>query len=95
MLDTGCAVEYNIEFRDDNNVILGIKTSNSTFLCDTDYGNATSVVMWATFNGFRGVKSEVTLKTTTTSTTTATSTTVTSTSKGKTPVKVVEIYGIK
>ena len=96
MLDTGCAVEYNIEFRDDNNVILGNKTSNSTFICDTDYGNATSVIMWATFNGFRGKDSEVKpLETTTTTTTTATSTIVTSTNKGNTPFKVVEIYEIK
>ena len=54
VLDTGCAVEYNIGFRDDSNMILGNKTSNSSFICDTDYGNATSVIMWATFNGFRG-----------------------------------------
>ena len=35
-------------------MVLGNKTSNSSFICDTDYGNATSVIMWATFNGFRG-----------------------------------------
>ena len=96
MLNTGCTVEYNIQFRDDDNVILANKTSNSTFLCDTDYGNAASVMMWAIFNGFRGSDSEVKpLETATTTTTTVTSTTVTSTNKGNTPFKIVEIYEIK
>ena len=80
MLDTGCGVEYNIEFRDDNNVILGTKTSNSTFVCDTDYGNATSVIMWATFSRFRGNDSEVIPIETT---------------KGNTPFRIVEMYEIK
>ena len=80
MLDTGCAVKYSIEFRDDNNVILGIKTSNSTFICNTDYGNATSVIMWATFNTFRGNDSEVKPLETT---------------KGNAHFKIVEIYEIK
>ena len=96
MLDTGCAVEYKVGFLDNNNVIIGNKTSNSTFICDTDYGNAASVIMWATFNGFRGKDSEVkSLQTSATTTTTSTSTIVTSTSKGNTPFKVVEIYEIK
>ena len=80
MLDTGCAVEYNIEFRDDNNVILGTKTSKSTLVCDTDYGNATSVIMWATFNSFRGNNSEVKPL---------------QIIKGNTPFKIVEICEIK
>ena len=80
MLDTGCAVQYVIEFRDENNVILGIKTSNSTFVCDTDYGNATSVIMWATFKSFKGSDSEVKALETT---------------KGITPFKIVKIYEIK
>ena len=80
MLDTGCAVEYNIEFCDDNNVTLGIKTSNSSFVCDTDYGNAMPVIMWAAFNGFRGNDSEVKPLETT---------------KGNTPFENAEIYEIK
>ena len=96
MLNTGCAVEYNIEFRDDKNVILGNKASNRSPVCDTDYGNATSVIMWATFNGFRGSDSEVeTLKTTTTTTTAATLTTFTFTNRGNILFKIVEITEIK
>ena len=80
MLDTDCAVECNIEFRDDNNVTLGIKTSSSSFICDTDYGNAMSVIVWATCNGFRGNNSEVKPLEIT---------------KGNTPFKIAEIYEIK
>ena len=80
MLDTGCAVEYNIEFHDDNNVILGTKSTYSNFVCDIDYGNATSVIMWPTFNSFRGNDSEVKPL---------------ETNKGNTPFKIVEIYEVK
>ena len=79
MLDTGCAVKYNIEFRDDNNVLLGTKSTYSTFICDMDYGKAASVIMWATFNSFRGNDSEVKPLEIT---------------KGNTPFKIAQIYEI-
>ena len=77
-LYTGCAVKYNIEFRDTNNMTLGVKTitGNNSFFCTDDFDNVSSVIMWATFKNETGFKSrEVPLQTTTTTTTTATTTT--------------------
>ena len=81
-LDTGCAVEYNIEFLDINNMSLDIETimGSRTCFCTDRFDNASSVIMWATFRNETGNKSSVvSLQTTTTTTTT---TTVTTPSKG-------------
>ena len=85
LLNTGCKVEYNIQFNDRNNSILGVKTSilgNKTFFCTNDYSSAWSVIMWATFNNIRGENSTKFLREFTTTTTTSTPTTVTSTIEG-------------
>ena len=74
-LNTGCAVKYNIEFFDFNNVTLGVQTimDNSSSFCTDHYDNVPSVIMWATFKNETGFKSRlVFLQTTTTTTTTAT-----------------------
>ena len=61
-LDTGnCVVEYNIEFINNCGTILGTVTgirNNVSFYCTDDYGNSSSVVIWAVQNGFKGTKSK-------------------------------------
>ena len=98
LLDTGCAVDYNIEFLDSKNVTLGIETINdySSVFCTNDYGYASSVVMWATFNGVKGKSSLVVpLQMTPRTTATTTLTTVNTASKGKNLMKIVKLNGIR
>ena len=84
-LDTGCEVEYNIQFLDSKNVSLNnvtIMGSNDSF-CTNNFTSAFSVIMWATFNGTKGNNSgPVSLKTITTTTTTMTTITVTTHTEG-------------
>ena len=73
---------------------LGIETirGNTSFACVDNYDNATSVIMWATFNGSRGTNSKIVPRqTTTTTTTTTTPTIVANTNEGIVPIKIVEI----
>ena len=83
-LDTGCVVEYNIEFLDINGVTLDVETimDNRTFFCTDRFDNASSVIMWATFKNETGNKSSVVSLQTTTTTTTTTTNTVTTPSEG-------------
>ena len=53
-----CSVEYTIEFRDSTNDTIGIVGNiTNTSYCTSDYNNAKSVVMWATYKGKEGNKS--------------------------------------
>ena len=85
-LNTKCAVEVNIRFLDEKRVILGNETGitgNRTFFCANEYDNASSVIIWATFNNRSGDYSlPVALETTTTTTTTSSPTTATTFSTG-------------
>ena len=87
-LDTGCPVEYNIQFSNQNNLTLGNVTAilgNSTFYCTNNFSSAFTVIMWATFNNITGENSEVVplrTFTTTTTTTSSTPTTVNTTAEG-------------
>ena len=64
-LDTGkCPVEYNIQFRNRYDKILGNVTNirnNVNFYCTDDYANSYSVTMCATFKSIKGIESQVTL----------------------------------
>lgn len=80
-----CPVEYNIQFRKDEDIILGkIENTLGTFYCTSDYNNATSVVVWATYEVRQGNASEETLFTPTPKpvTHTPTTTSADSTEKG-------------
>ena len=71
---------------------LGNKTisNNKNSVCADEYGSASSVIMYVTFNGVIGKNSVVVpFQTTTTTTTTATTTTATST--GSILIKIVEV----
>ena len=82
-LDTRYPVEYNIEFLDINNTVLGNETiMNNSKFCAEKFDNVFSVMMWATFNNVRGLNSSLVFLQTTTTTATTTTTTVTTTSKG-------------
>ena len=85
LLDTGCIVEYNIQFLDNNGMILGnetVKKDNINFFCADNYTNASSVIMSATFNGVTGIDSAQTPFQITTTTTIPPTTTVTRTTQG-------------
>ena len=79
-VDTGlCLVEYTVQFLNDTGVlgnITGIEHNNLS-ICSKEYFNATTIVIWATYNGTEGNKTRkmVSLTTTTATTTTTTSTT--------------------
>lgn len=85
-LGTKCAVEVNIQFLNEKRVVIGNETGiagNRTFFCTNEYDNASSVIIWSTFNNRRGDYSlAVTLETTTTTTSTSNPTTVTTSSEG-------------
>ena len=94
-LNTNCGVEVNIQFLNKKDIILGNKTGiagNQTYFCTIEYGNASSVIIWATFNNITGDYSlAVPLGTTTTTATSPTSAAVTTSSKGNTIYEVNEI----
>ena len=77
LLDTGCEVEYNIQFLDSKNTSLGNVTimDNNGLFCTNNFTNASSVIMWATFNDTKGDNSEQIFRETTTTTTKTTTTT--------------------
>ena len=84
-LDTGCEVEYNIQFLDSKNISLGKVTimDNIDSFCSNNFISASSVIIWATFNGTEGSDSGSTfLKTVTATTTTTTTIRVTTHAKG-------------
>ena len=62
LLDTGnCMVEYNIEFKNKCDTIVGTVTgirNNVSFYCTDDYTKSSSVAMWAVHNGVSGTKSK-------------------------------------
>ena len=64
-LNTGnCPVEYTIQFRNRYGTILGNATNirnNVNFYCTDNYASSYSVTMWATQEGVRGTKSQVTI----------------------------------
>ena len=66
-VDTGtCLVEYTVEFSNNrNNTIVIVENITDTFYCTSDYDNAKSVVVWATYKGIRGTNSNVTFLTAT------------------------------
>ena len=59
-INTGnCSVEYTIEFRNNINGTIGTEESiTGNFYCTSKYDNATSVIMWATYEGTQGFKSD-------------------------------------
>ena len=59
-VDTGsCLVYYTIEFRSTTEGTIGfIVGIRGNSYCTNDYDNSTSVIIWATYRGTRGVKSE-------------------------------------
>ena len=68
----------------------------SSFFCTNEFDYASSVVMWATYNGVKGKNSLVVpLQIIPRTTTTATFTTVNTASKGKNLMKIVELNGIR
>ena len=85
LLDTGCEVEYNTQFLDSKNTSLGKVTimGNINSFCTNNFISASSVIIWATFNGTKESDSGPTfLKTVTTTTTTTTAIIVTTHAKG-------------
>ena len=83
-LDTGnCLVEYTVEFRNNTNNTIGIvENITKTSYCTSDYNNAKSVVVWATYKGMRGINSSVQFLTATPKSTTPSSTSGTATEEG-------------
>ena len=59
-LDTGsCSVAYTIEFRNKTGDITGtVENIIGTSYCTKDYDMAVLVIMWATYEGRKGIKSE-------------------------------------
>ena len=54
-------VEYNIEFKNDCDTILGTVTgirNNDSFYCTDDYAKSSYMAMWAVQNGVKGTKSK-------------------------------------
>ena len=61
-----CSVEYTIDFRNSaNDSIDTVENITGNSYCSSKYNNATSVIMWATYKGTSGIKSEAKLFTTT------------------------------
>ena len=82
LITGNCSVKYTIEFRNGTNDTIDIvRNITDTFYCTSDFDNAKSIVMWATYKGTEGDKSNVTFLTATpepsTPPSTTTSTTVT------------------
>lgn len=79
-VNTGlCPVEYTVQFLNDTHVlgnITDIEDKNRS-ICSKEYFYATSIVIWATYDGTEGSKTKemVSLTTTTATTTTTASTT--------------------
>ena len=84
-LKTGsCPVEYTIQFRKAEDIILDkMGNISGTFYCTSDYNNATSVVVWSTYQRRQGNASEETLFTPTAKPITHTSPTTSAGSTGK------------
>ena len=60
-------MEYNIEFKNDCDAILGTITgirNNISLYCTDDYAKSSSVTMWAVRKGVSGIRSKVALFTT-------------------------------
>ena len=58
-------MEYTIEFRNNNDVLGNVSGIVGHVYCTSDYINATSVIIWVTYEGILGYKSnEIALTTT-------------------------------
>ena len=58
-INTGnCVVEYTIEFRKTNKIVGTEKNIRGNSYCTRDHNNATSVIMWATYEGRQGLISD-------------------------------------
>ena len=76
-------MEYTIDFRNSTNDTIDIETNISgRSYCTSDYDNATSVIIWATYEGTQGSKSEAKFLTTPEPSTPTTTTSPTKTQKG-------------
>ena len=85
-IDTGnCLVEYTMEFRKSSEIVGTVENIRGPSYCTRDHDNATSVIIWATYEGRQGIKSDAKPLTLTQESTTPTGTTVsaTSTQEGK------------
>ena len=87
-----CSVEYTIEFKNSAQDVIGTvkDIKNKTFFyCTSDFDNAASVIMWATYKGTQGIRSEVKYLSPLADATTSTTTTVltTATHKGTQGIK--------
>ena len=52
-------MQYTIEFRNTSDNIIGtVENITNTSYCTSAYGTARSVIVWATYNGTRGLESE-------------------------------------
>ena len=80
-INTGfCPVEYTVQFMNNSDTPGIVSNINYTKkqICKEQFLNATSVVIWATYNGTKGVESMVNVRE---FTTTATPETITATNK--------------
>ena len=77
-------MDYTIQFKDKDGFRSNVTGIRGNFHCTNYYDNASSVIVWATFEGRQGIKSqEIQFSTTTPKPTTSTSTTAaSSTQKG-------------
>ena len=81
-----CPVEYTVQFLNNTGLlgnITSIEHANRS-ICSNEYFNATSIEIWATYNGNEGIKTRKMLSLTTTTTTTATATTTITTAEQST-----------
>ena len=62
LLDTGyCSVQYTIQFRNStNDTIDTVENIIGHFYCTSNHNNAISVIMWATYKGRKGIRSNET-----------------------------------
>ena len=67
IINTGiCLMKYTIQFIDNRDNRRNVSSIVGDFYCTNEYDNATSVILWATFRGRQGIKSQMTLLSTTT-----------------------------
>ena len=94
-LDTGtCSVEYTIEFKNSTGGVIGTVTNmnNKISYCTNDYDSADSAVMWATYKGTQGNKSEEKLLTARPKQTTSRATTSRTIKQKGTNLYILNIY---
>lgn len=60
-IDTGnCLVNYTIQFKDNDGIRSNVSGIRGSYFCTSKYDNATSVIVWATFENRQGTPSQET-----------------------------------